>query len=135
MASYVEAYAELFSMLRRDRRFSVYPVGYGGLRVGSLVRRQTSADLAEQDEFLNVLTILATNGDIVFLPGLRVQRFCNQDYAISASEIQLYGPATDMEKERLVAVEASDHPTNQSDRSRSLRGCRLRDGYDHGDHG
>jgi peptidoglycan/LPS O-acetylase OafA/YrhL len=103
--SHVEAYAELFSMLRRDRGVSVYPVGYGGLRVGSLVRRQTSADLAKQDEFLNVLKTLATNGDIVFLPGLRVQRFCNQDYAISASEIQLYGPGTEMEEERLVAVE------------------------------
>jgi hypothetical protein len=103
--SHVEAYAEMLSMLRRDKGVAIYAIGYGGLRVGSFVKRQTPADREVQARFLSTLEDCSSPGDIVFLPGLRLQRFCNQDYVIESDELLPEGPGTLLEAERMVAVE------------------------------
>jgi hypothetical protein len=103
--SHAEAYAELMSILRRDKGVTVYLNAQGGVRIGSLVRRQTPADVERQLRFLDELKGHSRPGDVVFLPALRVQRLSNQDYLIPDDQRLPEGPGTELEKERLAAVE------------------------------
>lgn len=103
--SHAEAYAELLSILRRDKGVTVYLNAQGGVRIGSLVRRQAPADVERQLRFLDELREHSRPGDVVFLPSLRVQRLSNQDYLIPDDQRLPEGPGTLLEEERRVAVE------------------------------
>jgi len=103
--SHAEAYAEMLSMLRREKGVSIYVEGRGGVRVGSFMKRQTTADKESQQTFLDYLSRHAKPGDVVFLPSLRVERLCNQDYAIPLEEATARRDSPDAEAERLIALE------------------------------
>jgi hypothetical protein len=77
----------------------------GGARIGSLVERQTPAEIEREARFLGDLKSHARPGDVVFLPALRVQRFSNQDYLIPDESRPPQGPGALLEQERLIAVE------------------------------
>jgi hypothetical protein len=103
--SHAEAYAELLSILRQDKGVTVYLNAFRGVRIGSLVLRQTPADVERQSRFLDELKGHSRPGDVVFLPALRVQRLSNQDYLIPDDQQLPEGPGTLLEEERLAAVE------------------------------
>jgi peptidoglycan/LPS O-acetylase OafA/YrhL len=103
--SHAEGYSEMLSMLRRDKGVSVYIEGRGGVRVGSFIKRQTTVDKELQRNFLDYVSRHANRGDVVFLAALRVERLCNQDYAIPMEEAIARRDSPEAEAERLDALE------------------------------